>query len=185
MESNWWQGPEWLRYEPQFWPHSEIDLSDAEIYKEKRKNIISMVAPEKVKITENFNKFSSYGKVIKMIGWILRFSYNVKNKGKRIKGELNYEEIEESETRLLKIIQLESFGKIDLGLIHDLQVFEDNRGILRIETKLMLREDTNYFKFPILLPSNHEIVNKLILEQHRLEQHAGITTLSSILGGKF
>ncbi|KAG5877218.1 hypothetical protein JTB14_036426 [Gonioctena quinquepunctata] len=62
-----------------------------------------------------------------MIGWILRFSYNMKNKGKRIKGELNCEEIEESETRLLKIIQLESFGKIDLGLIHNLQVFEDNR----------------------------------------------------------
>ncbi|KAG5885542.1 hypothetical protein JTB14_007622 [Gonioctena quinquepunctata] len=57
-----------------------------------------------------------------MIGWILRFSYNMKNKGKRIKGELNCEEIEESETRLLKIIQLESFGKIDLGLIHNLQV---------------------------------------------------------------
>ncbi|KAG5899978.1 hypothetical protein JTB14_034547 [Gonioctena quinquepunctata] len=124
MESNSWQVPEWLRYEPEFWPHSEIDFSDAEIYEEKRKNNISMVAPEKVRTTENFNKFSSYSKVIRMIGWILRFSYERKNKGRRIKGELNCEEIEECETRLLKIIQLESFGKIDVGLIHNSQVFE-------------------------------------------------------------
>jgi len=41
-------------------------------------------------------------------------------------------------------------------------IFTDEEGLMRLKTKLTRIEDTNNFICPILLPSNHLVVEKLI-----------------------
>ncbi|XP_035219011.1 uncharacterized protein LOC118192209 [Stegodyphus dumicola] len=55
--------------------------------------------------------------------------------------------------------------------------FKDDFGLLRVRTKLILSDEDENFKCPILLPGNHALVHRLIEQKHRRLQHAGTGTL--------
>ncbi|XP_055947026.1 uncharacterized protein LOC129980670 [Argiope bruennichi] len=67
--------------------------------------------------------------------------------------------------------QLEYFSK----------TFLDSDGLLRVKTKISQRSDLPTFRFPILLPSKHDVIGKLIFEKHVELSHAGIQILMSSL----
>ncbi|XP_055943510.1 uncharacterized protein LOC129974066 [Argiope bruennichi] len=67
--------------------------------------------------------------------------------------------------------QLEYFSK----------TFLDSDGLLRVKTKISQRSDLPTFRFPILLPSEHDVIGKLIFEKHVELSHAGIQILMSSL----
>ncbi|KAG5885609.1 hypothetical protein JTB14_024790 [Gonioctena quinquepunctata] len=89
--------------------------------------------------------------MIRMIGWIFRFAINSKKAAVEILGELTFEEIDRAEIRLLKSIQLETFGS-NPNHLKNLQITEDKNGLWRIITKLTEGEDSYNFKYPILIP---------------------------------
>lgn len=80
-------------------------------------------------------------------------------------------------------MQNESFK--ELTLKNKMQIFTDENNLLRVKSKLTLMNDTEDFKYPILLPSNHRMVVKLISEKHSFHFHAGINALVSILRQNF
>ncbi|XP_035218315.1 uncharacterized protein LOC118191603 [Stegodyphus dumicola] len=69
--------------------------------------------------------------------------------------------------------------------LRTLGVFKDQSGILRLKTKLTFREDTEDFKTPAILPSNHEVVKRLVRYYHEKNAHAGTQILINILRERF
>ncbi|XP_035208166.1 uncharacterized protein LOC118182886 [Stegodyphus dumicola] len=58
-----------------------------------------------------------------------------------------------------------------------MQTFRDENNIVRLRTKLLLGDEEETFKCPILLPGSHEIIHRLVRQKHCELQHAGLQTL--------
>ncbi|GBN32734.1 hypothetical protein AVEN_178946-1 [Araneus ventricosus] len=65
--------------------------------------------------------------------------------------------------------------------VNGILVERDQRGLLRVKTKIIERDDDYAFRYPILLPSKHHVVDCLIREYHLKHSHAGIQTLIAII----
>ncbi|CAL1276505.1 unnamed protein product [Larinioides sclopetarius] len=65
-----------------------------------------------------------------------------------------------------------------------LNVLRDE-SILRIKTKLTEKNDIENFRYPILLPGKHRLVELLVREAHLENSHAGVLILLSKLREKF
>ncbi|KAG5880843.1 hypothetical protein JTB14_005644 [Gonioctena quinquepunctata] len=89
--------------------------------------------------------------------------------------ELTFEEYGAAEIRLIRIVQSECFNK--KGEYINMQIFQDEKGLLRVKTKLARSEENDSFKFPILMPYKHEVVKRLIVGQHKISLHAVVQPL--------
>ncbi|XP_055936577.1 uncharacterized protein LOC129966192 [Argiope bruennichi] len=154
VKSLWWKGPNWLRMPIEDWPVSETMPDFDVVNSEKRKSIVSVTNTT----TEQLEYFSK--------------------KKERKFGTLDFEEVEAAEKYILKQVQSQCFlGNEKLNL----QTFLDSDGLLRVKTKISQRSDLPTFRFPILLPSKHDVIGKLIFEKHVELSHAGIQILMSSL----
>ncbi|KAF8774818.1 hypothetical protein HNY73_017331 [Argiope bruennichi] len=81
----------------------------------------------------------------------------------------------------LELIQKESFAGSKMKALKNMQTFKDDSDILKVRTKLILGDEEENFKCPILLPGNHEIIRRLIHQKHCELQHAGLRILISNL----
>ena len=89
--------------------------------------------------------------------------------------------IKNSELVLFKIVQNESFSGVDDERIKYFTPFVDEHSVMRIKTKISMREDSFDFRYPILLPSDHYLVGLLIREKHIMLNHAGpLITLNNL-----
>ena len=66
-----------------------------------------------------------------------------------------------------------------------LQTFKDDHGLVRLKTKIILRDDEEDFRMPVVLPSHHPLVTVLIREYHLRNCHAGVQILLGILLERF
>ena len=163
--SKWWEGPEWLRMNAENWPSNTLAFNEDEIIKEARKTDgkvefkgTILLASAKIN-SENdkswySEKFSKYSSVLRVLAWINRFIFNLKNKAElRKKGDLSFSETENAEIDLIKNIQSESFiDERDVRIKHFLP-FKDENGIIRLNTKIIFRSDTYNFRCPMYYPA--------------------------------
>ncbi|GIY05155.1 reverse transcriptase [Caerostris darwini] len=113
------------------------------------------------------------------MGWILRFINNIKKRvNERTFCNLNVEECDKAEKIILRKVQRECFEK---NRNFSMQTYLDPDDLLRVTTRIIQRKDQESFRYPILLPSKHHIVDKLIFEKHVELCHAGIQVLMSTL----
>ncbi|XP_054723598.1 uncharacterized protein LOC129233649, partial [Uloborus diversus] len=61
----------------------------------------------------------------------------------------------------------------------------DQSGLRRVRTRIVEREDSYEFRYPILLPSKHYIVNCLVRDYHLKYSHAGTQALTVIMREEF
>lgn len=197
----WWEGPEWLRKDQPEWP-CEIPSTETEsILQEKKKStqtvscLVDMSCelcntPRHVNNDQcryhDFNwyylYFSNYNKIIRLLAWIKRFIQNTRRTNlARARGELSCEEIQSAEKTVARLVQEESFSSENDKNLSSLHVFRDEEGLLRLKTKIINRNDSEYFCTPIVLPSNHPVVHRLITSEHRKNSHAGVQILLNIL----
>ncbi|GFU32565.1 integrase catalytic domain-containing protein [Nephila pilipes] len=92
-------------------------------------------------------------------------------------GELSKEELKKAELKILKKVQEDSFQGEKVQRLKSLPTFIDADWILRIKTKLLMREDDENFKIPIVLPTDHHVVKSLILSKHQDLGHPGVQSL--------
>ncbi|GBM92520.1 hypothetical protein AVEN_123177-1 [Araneus ventricosus] len=90
------------------------------------------------------------------------------------------------------MIQQESFKGEDDKKLKGLAVFVDEDKILRVKTQIVNRRDKDLLPIglaclqrPMLLPSNHKVVLKLIEHYHKKNLHCGLQILQNILREKF
>ena len=80
----------------------------------------------------------------------------------QIFGILNSEEKIKIETNILKCVQKESFSRPRDKCQKALQCFINGNGILKVKTRILMREDTSRFRYRIVLPYDHPEVKKFI-----------------------
>lgn len=180
FESRWWEGPPWLYLTEKEWPHSEEQPDEDVLNKEKRKTVLNLLDKEE-KPDWYYRYFSSYRKIVRMIAWILRLLYNFRNVEKNLSVEISVEEFERAEKRLFKLIQEETFTGLQDPSIRALRPIADKDGLFRAKTNIIQRKDEENFLYPVILPSNHPVVQRLIIEKHLEKQHAGVSTLMAHL----
>ncbi|XP_035219686.1 uncharacterized protein LOC118192779, partial [Stegodyphus dumicola] len=193
LKSQWWLGPSWLYLPEEDWPKGDLNLDETEIVREKKKSIVSSVTKCLVSaclVTKRdwyYRYFSQYKRIVNLIAWILRFTSNYRTEKKTVRkhGNLDSEEIFEAEILLIKMVQEDCFVNEKDEKLRTLGVFKDQSGILRLKTKLTFREDTEDFKTPAILPSNHEVVKRLVRYYHEKNAHAGTQILINILRERF
>ncbi|XP_035228797.1 uncharacterized protein LOC118200913, partial [Stegodyphus dumicola] len=96
-----------------------------------------------------------------------------------------FDELENAEKALCRLVQKESFTGINDPAICALRPIVDQNGILRAKTNVLQRQDNENFRYPIILPSKHLLVERLIYEKHLELQHAGVSTLMTNLRENF
>ncbi|GBO35440.1 hypothetical protein AVEN_98825-1, partial [Araneus ventricosus] len=190
MSLRWWEGPKWLTELPDFWRHGNIlneDTDEDEIEKEKLKSMKSLANTENiVQCNRIYSFFSKYQQIVRLVGWMLRFKHNcLCTKEERTRGELTSSEFHKAELKLVLMIQHESFEGEEDKKLKGLAVFVEEDKILRVKTQIVNRRDKEDFRKPMLLPSNHEVVLKLIEHYHKKNLHCGLEILQNILREKF
>ena len=86
---------------------------------------------------------------------------------------------------IMKLIQKMAFSGVDDQHIKLLHAFVDNEGLFQIHTKITLREDSEDFRSPMVLPANHSVVLAMIHEIHLRSCHAGVLVIASTLCEKY
>ncbi|GFV11463.1 hypothetical protein TNCV_1695871 [Trichonephila clavipes] len=91
-------------------PSSQHGWNEEEIGEERSKASYVLTNNEAGGV-ENwyYRYFSNYDRIIRLIAWILRFKDNCKNVTGKNHGELTVTEFQEAETKVLFMIQTESF----------------------------------------------------------------------------
>ncbi|XP_055951657.1 uncharacterized protein LOC129987739 [Argiope bruennichi] len=116
LKSNWWLGPSWLYLPKEDWPKGNLSLNESEIVWEKKKTIVSSVTRSLIstsfvpKEDWYYKYFSKYQKIVHLIAWILRFTFNCRaEKIKKRHGDLDFDDIFEAEKLLIKMVQEDCF----------------------------------------------------------------------------
>ncbi|XP_035223150.1 uncharacterized protein LOC118195916 [Stegodyphus dumicola] len=112
-----------------------------------------------------------------------RFVYKCKHQNKK-KDELTVSELNEAENILIRLIQNESFNGIEDKGILSLNPTIDC-GIIRTKTAIFQREDTSEFRTPAILPSDYPLIKSLIMEEHKLKGHVGVSHVLNSLRERF
>lgn len=180
----WRARPVWLIRDEQDWPNDNIKNKEIPELKE---NTCLTVTCGDIGILE---RYSSYTKLCRIIAYCLRFGRTHKNVG-----SLNAQEIDETEKRVLKILQTLRFpeeikGFKDThstykGKLANLNPFLDEAGLIRVGGRLQMSNLTFAQKHPILLPTRHHITDQIIREHHERYFHAGIQSTLYIIRRKF
>ena len=181
VKSEWWLGPPWLLQLEENWPKFNVYPIMNTVNSEKWIIIVAVTNLENNE-TKFYNRYSSYPKIIRIIGWIFRFCKNSKSViTNRISGQLNNDELRKAETVLLRLVQKEHFANKSDTRLNCLHIITDSDGILRIKTKIFMREENLNFRLPIILPSNSHVVEKLIFWKHIQFGHCEVQFLMSVL----
>ncbi|XP_066588112.1 uncharacterized protein [Prorops nasuta] len=171
---SWLVGPTWLIQEEAKWPYPQLHLKEIP---ELRKNVCLHFINSVKDILE---RFSSYTKMLRIISYCLRF-----RRANKFKGLLTTNEIQETELRILKIVQQSKYGddfhalkrgSYKNGKLKNLAPFLDEHELIRVGGRLeksKLRFDQ---KHPILIPNRHHVTDCLIREIHEKYYHIGIQT---------
>ncbi|GFU22636.1 integrase catalytic domain-containing protein [Nephila pilipes] len=105
--------------------------------------------------------------MIRVTGWECRFYENTKICNK--KTELSEEELKKAEPKILKKVQKDSFPGEKMLHLKSLSTFKESDEFLRIRRKLLMREDNENLKVPIVLPSDHHVIkNRIFLQTSRI-----------------
>ncbi|XP_055927956.1 uncharacterized protein LOC129959159 [Argiope bruennichi] len=83
------------------------------------------------------------------------------------------------------MIQEESSTEESFKGLKTLNIFRDEESILRIKTKLTEMDDLRNFRYPILLPGKHRLVELLVREAHMENSHTEVQILLSKLRENF
>ena len=137
-----------------------------------------------------FERFGSFQKCISVMAWMGRFVQNslVEKKG-RVVGELSFQELENAKITLLRLSQSLAFGseiqilKENLSVprkssLYKLSPFLDDKGLLRVKTRLELSQLSYDEKCPVIVPKGH-LAELIVRYQHQLLKHAGVSMLMS------
>ncbi|GFS74814.1 integrase catalytic domain-containing protein [Trichonephila clavipes] len=117
-----------------------------------------------------------------MLAWIFRF-YKIRKIARDSSETLSVSELKNAEVVLMHLIQKESVKNINDDKLKQLRPIIDCNG-LRPKTNVSNRDDTNDFRFPIILPSYYTVVKLLIMNAHNDLLHAGTSMLLSHLREK-
>ena len=182
----WFKGPDFLWKESEDWKCTtmkvSVDCNDPEIKTSKCTNIIR-TNQDGCLLETILERHSDWNKMKRILGNVILF---VEKCRKRTAHDLSVEHIEKAGRLLIKLAQQKSFkteikdiNKIQNKLpkcLYKLDPFKDDEGILRVGGRLKNSEQPDQIKFPIILPKDGLVTQRIIEWYHKKIGHAGRTT---------
>ncbi|XP_050313723.1 uncharacterized protein LOC126748497 [Anthonomus grandis grandis] len=199
----WWHGPQYLKKPEKYWPTGKHISNFArqareisEIPEINPKSFVFIANPNIDFVTNICSRFSSYPKLINVVAYCRRFLHNLKNKAQRITGHLSPNEISQSTSCLIKLIQADRFPEEIFELEHNrgvkarsklstLNPFLDRSKILRVGGRLSHANIDFDYKHPIVLPHNHPFTELVVTHEHVKNLHPGSQTTLSFVRQQF
>ena len=192
----WWNGPSFLREDPNMWP---IGKAAGSVHPEARREEkgeslsakLAICLVQTATLVERLSrlhpeKFVTWQRGVRLWGRVRRFTENCRVASKdRHGGELTADELAEAETEVIKIAQREAFhSEIEAicrkqpirshSQLGSLNPFVDDNGLLRCGGRLeyadFLPPETVQ---PIILPRHHVVTKMIVQHHHEQGRHVG------------
>ncbi|GFV79136.1 integrase catalytic domain-containing protein [Trichonephila clavipes] len=202
----WWHGPQFL--EKGKLSSEETSLSPVkkcEYSKELKTGSSSDIITSSVCVSTNcvssilstlLCKSNSYMKIVRIFSYVLRFSNNVNKSKLTLSGPLSATDIDQAETKLIRMVQeqvflaeiksLQSKGVVSpSSKLRNLNPFIDSDGLLRVGGRLSNSDLPYVNKHPAILPGNHNLTVQIIVHFHRKNLHTGASSLLHYVREKF
>ncbi|GFV13749.1 integrase catalytic domain-containing protein [Trichonephila clavipes] len=202
----WWQCPQFL--ERGKLSSEETSLSpvkECEYSKELKTGLSSDTITSSVCVSTNYvssilstllRKSNSYMKIVRIFSYVLRFSNNVNKRKLTLSGPLSATDIDQAETKLIRMVQeqvflaeiksLQSKGVVSpSSKLRNLNPFIDSDGLLRVGGRLSNSDLPYVNKHPAILPGNHNLTVQIIVHFHRKNLHTGASSLLHYVREKF
>ncbi|XP_055633289.1 uncharacterized protein LOC129773669 [Toxorhynchites rutilus septentrionalis] len=191
-DSQWFNGPEFLRSPEQEWPSYSDPIVDP----------IDEIRPSVYFHTQwealiDYERFSTWEKLQRCMAYVLRFVNNVSRKGERRIGLIMQQEYEAAETEIIKQVQMEVYADEVMVLrnnqtlpgnkqqsieksskLYQLMPIIDERGMMRQNSRIAAAKHIHLnVRFPLILPRSHRCTELLVNRYHRLYHHANSETI--------
>ncbi|GFW52645.1 integrase catalytic domain-containing protein [Trichonephila clavipes] len=183
----WWHGPQFL--EKGKLSSEETSLSpvkECEYSKELKTGFSSDIITSSVCVSTNcvssilstlLCKSNSYMKIVLIFSYVLRFSNNVNKRKLTLSGPLSATDIDQAETKLIRMVQeqvfwaeiksLQSKGVVSPNSkLRNLNPFIDSDGLLRVGGRLSNSDLPYVNKHLAILPGNHNLTVQIIAHFH-------------------
>ena len=198
-DSLWFKGPEILYQTTESIENPQIpDLPEED--KELKQSQVHIKTLQTKQDFIGFENYSSWSKLVAVMGWIKRFISNCKIRIKKEKeinlSNLTSNEIRRAEEETEKIVQKEVYFK-EIKLIEENQQlhkqshlikfspFLDENGVLRVGGRLKNAKLLYSAMHQMILPSNHQISKLLIAHFQKKYAHCGRKYLLGIIRQTF
>jgi len=192
LESNWWEGPSWLRKDSPEWPSKDLEIDEQEVVAEKKKIKVSVNGNVVVDSQPPWYAVKSdFSKNVLTMAWVLRA---IPNLMRRFRGQMEYEkikiqsisaeEIKKAEETIVRLLQGDTFPRAQT-VLSGLPVIKLSDDLWHVKTRLLNRQDRDGFRYPIILPHSGFVVDQIISNEHEMSMHAGIQVVMSNLRERY
>ena len=120
------------------------------------------------------NRFSNYGRILRVVAHFLRFIENCRNKDSRKSNDLTAAEISKAEKIFIKQAQSTFEGQYLDKIARPLFVFKGKDGLLRCKGRLNNSSLDLEARHPIITPRNHILADLIIMQRHETALHNGV-----------
>ena len=188
LEQNklWWNGPEFLVSGN--YPHQPHMIETEESKAEERQSVLPIAEEEPSLSVDNVvpaANYSSYGKILRVTAFVLRFIRCLKKKMQPGTQLLHVEEIQKAEELWIKDTQMMLKGRKSYPQIKEQLAVMEINGILHCQGRLQNTALPDESKFPILLPQDSRFTSLLIAECHKRTRHGGVNITLAEVRSKF
>ena len=188
LVERWKQGPKFLCLPEEEWPQDSSNADQSAVEGESRK-IHTVSIPAKEESPIDCTKFSSWRRLLRVTGYILRLVWNLcancnKNKApeennmKPKEGPLSPEELESAENHWIKESQKSLKDRLMKGKLKNLSPYTDSDGIVRVGGRADNALVSYETKHPALLPGEHWISLLITRHVHQCGHTAIATTVA-------
>ena len=178
LESEWLNGPAWLKQRPGSWPEQPMLVDDDDI--------ALMTTPAESII--DWSRFSKYKRMVNVVVYCLRLR-------SKQRGVLTALERQKAELLILQMTQRESFSELfskhensGQKVKHDLAKFApfvDSDNTIRLKGRLSKAIISDDLKRPILLSAKHPAVVLMLIQMHEDNHHEGTEYVRSLVQQRF